>query len=66
LSIEEASITPSIDCQIDEIIFPIIFSYGYCLSLFTMTANVLPLAAGGDLEALHCQPAPKLNRSTNF
>jgi len=27
--------------------------------------NVLPLAAGGDLEALNCQPAPKFDRSTN-
>jgi len=26
----------------------------------------LALAAGGDLEALNCQPAPKLNRSTNL
>jgi hypothetical protein len=31
-----------------------------------MTHNVLPLAAGGDLEALSCQPALKLNRSINL
>jgi len=31
-----------------------------------MTGNGLALGAGGDLEAVNCQPAPKLNRSTNF
>ena len=31
-----------------------------------VTHNGLPLAAGGDLEALNCQPALKLNRSTNL
>jgi hypothetical protein len=31
-----------------------------------IAGNGLPLAAGGDLEALNCQPAPKLNRCKNF
>jgi len=36
------------------------------VSFFCLVGNVLPLAAGGDLEALNCQPALKLNRSTNL
>jgi len=31
-----------------------------------MYTNVLALAVGGDFEALHCQPAPNLDRSTNL
>jgi len=31
-----------------------------------IATNGLALGAGGDLEALNCQPAPKQNRSTNL
>src|SRR5690606_11785053 len=34
--------------------------------VFLMWANGSPLAVGGDFEALHCQPAPNLDRSTNL
>jgi len=34
------------------------------LSFFSLTANVLPLAAVGDFGALHCQPSTKVDRST--
>src|SRR5690554_267984 len=33
---------------------------------FTMTANVLQLPEGGDLEALHCQPSTNFDRSTKL
>lgn len=36
------------------------------MSSSSIVYNGLPLAAGGDLEVLHCQPEPKLNRSTNL
>jgi hypothetical protein len=32
----------------------------------SIAANVLPLAAGGDLEARNCQPALNLSRSTKL
>lgn len=34
--------------------------------LFTIAHNGFALGAVGDLEALNCQPAPKLNRRTNL
>lgn len=41
-------------------------SVDVCIVVSWVAANGLPLAAGGDLGALYCQPAQKLNRSTNF
>src|SRR5690606_17135015 len=35
---------------------------GICL--FSLAHNVLPLAAVGDFEALHCQPSTNVDRST--
>jgi len=32
--------------------------------LFSIFANVLPLAAVGDFGALHCQPSTNVDRST--
>src|SRR5690554_6189675 len=38
----------------------------FCSGKKAMAYNGSPLAVGGDFEALHCQPAPNLDRSTNL
>ena len=44
--------------------FPVCFLL--VVSSFSMTGNVLPLAAVGDFGALHCQPSTNVDRSTKL